>query len=229
MRLQDWGTIIASINVDITGIVRAQQTLQDIHQEMELRAGVPTEEDFITEDVLSTSLARPQIKIIGGVPVEISWLHRRGIGVSDVKGADLLYEIADRKFAVVQYKVEHGGRVKRDRAQLKDLIDACPNGCPPYLPGMVRKCGAWFAVKSRGPDYYLPACIAEDCFGPFDSIGKSWFTPGLSYEYFEHTFARCLTGAPVAKLEAIRFQLERTVVERDLLLVSVMQRGSFRR
>lgn len=229
MRLQDWQTTIASINADIAGIARAQQTLQDIHRQLELRSEQPTEEDFISEDVLETSVAKPQIRVIGGVPIEISLLHRRGIGVSDIKGADLLYEIADLKFAVVQYKVEHGGRVKRDRAQLKDLIAACPNRCPPYLAGMVRKCGAWFAVKSQGPDYYLPACVAEDFFGPFDSRRKDAFAPGLSYEYFEHTFARCLTGAPVTALEAIRFQLERTAVEGDLVLVSVVQRGSFQR
>src|SRR5215471_14034834 len=106
MRELEWRTIVSGINADIAGIVRAQRTLDEVNVELARRAHEPIEEDFIFADAIGSDQALPRIVNVDGVSVQIRTLHRRGLKQSDIKGADLLYEIAGRKFALVQYKME---------------------------------------------------------------------------------------------------------------------------
>ena len=181
MRELEWRTIVSGINADIAGIVRAQRTLHEINVELARRANEPIEEDFIFADAIGRDQALPRIVDVGGVSIQIRTLHRRGLKQSDIKGADLLYEIAGRKFALVQYKMERRGRVTHEQQQLRDLIDACPNSCPPHASDFVYTCGAWFAMRSTtGESAYLPACLAGELFGDSVSRDMKRFSPGIA-------------------------------------------------
>jgi hypothetical protein len=100
----EWRTIVDHINRDILGIIRAQQILAEVHEELDRRSKNPIEEDFIFADGFGHDPGAARSRIIDGVVIQVRVLHRRGLQQSDIKGADLLYEVAGRKFVLTQYK-----------------------------------------------------------------------------------------------------------------------------
>jgi hypothetical protein len=83
------------------------------NEELRGRKGRPIEEDFIRADALGHDPGVPRKFKVDGVEIETRMLHRRGIRQRDVKGADLLYEIAGRKFVLIPYKTP----TRRDRVK----------------------------------------------------------------------------------------------------------------
>lgn len=228
MEPEAWREMVAVINSDIRGIVKAQRVLSDVHDELEQREAHPIEEDFIYGDGFGQSPREPRIKTIDGVDIEIRVLHRRGLRQSDIMGADLLYEIAGHKFVLVQYKSPNRkDRVVNDSEQLHDLVDSCPNPCSVDRPSFWPTCGSWYAIRAADQSMYLPACEAVKIFGDAASRGIESFGRGVSADVFEELFARCWTGARIAPVSQAYFVW--STMERDRVLFSILQNGSFGR
>src|SRR5688500_10099607 len=134
MTPQEWIDAQDAVFDDIKGIIRAQRTLDDLKKELAERRENQSQEDRIFKDAYDLEPGQPRsVFFSGGVEIEITLLHRKGIGHSDIMGADLLYEIPGRKFILIQYKrPTREGRVIHDSTQLDELTDACPNACPPW-------------------------------------------------------------------------------------------------
>lgn len=224
----EWRDLVSNINVDIAGMVAAQQTLNEVNEELDVRVRHPIEEDFIHADAFGSDTGAPRIVNIDGVEIRTRMLHRRGLKQSDVKGADLMYEIAGRKFVLIQYKTpDRRGRVTLDSGQLKTLIDACPNPCPPHSLNLLPTCGSWYAIRGAGVSSYLPACKAQQVFDSAKSRASSHFGSGISHDVFQQLFARCWTGARIAPPEMA--YVAWSDIESDRVLFTVVQTGSFGR
>lgn len=222
----EWQELVIDINRDIEGIIASQRTLGAIHDELRERQDRPIEEDLITADALGQDPGAPKVITINGVEIQTRMLHRRGLKQRDIAGADLLYEIAGRKFVLVQYKTPNRQeRVILDRAQLQELVGRCPNPRPPSRPAYFLTCGAWYAVRSPGDSIYVPACEALRRFGHAGSLSASRFGPGFLHEDFQQMFGRCSTGAQIDIAELTG--LSREALESDRVLIDVLQRGSF--
>jgi len=223
-----WRELIRRINDDIAGIIRGQRILDEINSNLAERDLRPLEEDFIDSDAFGGDPGQPRVVQVDGVEILVRKLHRRGLRQSDVMGADLLYEIADRKFVLVQYKTpDKQGLVGKDDDQLDRLMQSCAAQCSSDHPFTWSRCGAWVAVRSRTESLYLPACEAARVFGDAASRKVDRFSNGISSEVFQQLFARCWTGARTAPSEFA--YLAWRALAGDRLLVSVLQRGSFGR
>lgn len=226
MTEREWLDILERASRDVKGIVHSQRVLDEINDTLGRRR--PLEEDFIFREAFGHNPEEPRVIRIDGVEITIRILHRRGLNQSDIKGADLLYEIAGRKFILIQYKsVGPRGRVSKDTRQLESLIGACPNTCPPWSPDKFVTCGSWYSVHSTEESLYLPACFAADLFGDAGSSPVSRFSRGLSAETFQHLFARCWTGVRIALTDIA--SLTWSALENDRVLFSIVQRGTFGR
>jgi hypothetical protein len=226
MKLDEWRNLVEDINIDIGAIVLAQHTLDDINEQLRRRRKRPIEEDFISADAFGRDPAAPNIVSINGVEIQIRMLHRRGLRQRDIAGADLLYEILGRKFALIQYKSpNHQGRVSLDRPQLEELSEKCPNHCPPSSPGYFLTCGAWYAVRSSEASSYLPACEALRRFGSDGSKYATQFESGWTRDEFHELFGGCKIGART-RIEELT-DLSREALKSDRVLIDVLQRGSF--
>jgi hypothetical protein len=224
----DWRQLVSDINLDITGIIRAQRILDEVNAELGKRTARPIEEDFIHADAWGRDPGTPRVFDIDGVEIQTRMLHRRGIHQRDVKGADLLYEIAGKKFALIQYEAPDGRDLVRvDRTQLEELMAAYPNPCPPHARNLWPTCGAWYAVRSTSVSAYLPACKAHDLFEQAAARSMAYFAGGLPHEAFQQVFARCWTGARIAPVEMAYSAW--ALLEADRVLFTVLQRGNFGR
>lgn len=227
MNQDEWHEVVRAINGDIWGIIEAQRVLSDVHEELQRRADSPIEEDFIFAEGFGRDPAGPVIKNIDGVRVEVRTLHRRGLHQADIKGADLLYEIAGRKFVLIQYKMAKSRRVSMDEVQLETLIATCPNHFSTGSEGFWPRCGAWFAIFGGEESLYLPACRARQIFGDSASRALDIFAEGLNSNVFEQLFARCWTGARIAPVQ--QSLLTWSALEHDRVLFTVLQHGGFGR
>lgn len=227
MENDQWREVISRINRDISGIIKAQRTLEEIEKELSDRKAKPLEEDFVLEDALGQHPGEPREFNIEGVRISVRLLHRRGQKQKDIKGADLLYEIAGRKFILLQYKIPVNASVQRDKDQLDTLVKACPNECPPYDLSYFPTCASWFTIKTTNESLYLPACRVASIFGDATSRKMDRFSEGVSAETFQQLFARCWIGARIAQTELVNLTWD--LMEQDDVLITVIQRGSFGR
>ena len=225
MDKREWQATLRRINADVAGIVNAQRVLSRVNSELHARADRPVEEDFIFAEQFGKHPGQPAVREIDGVAVVTRMLHRRGLRQRDIEGADLLYEVEGRKYALVQYKSPADGRIHLDRDQMDRLIEGCPNPCPPHQPALWPTCGAWFAVESREGSWYESACQALATFEDAGSRPTERFSSGISREVFQHLFARCWIGARTTVSEFAYLTWDALVSNR--VLVSVLQRGSF--
>jgi hypothetical protein len=221
----EWRTTLGHINQDINSIVNAQLAIAAVHRELAFRARQPIEEDFVFGEAFGRRPDEARTFKVDGVAIDVKLLHRRGLQQADILGADLLYEVANVKFALVQYKMPTRGQVSRDATQLDELIEACPNSCPPYREGFWQICGSWFAVTSSAASMFLPACLAARIFGSAGSKSVRHFQRSFSASAFRDLFGRCILGGRLAASEF--HELARSRLEHDRLLVSVLQRGQF--
>ena len=194
MDRDEWRRLAAEVNFDIAGMSRAAQTQADVRAILEQRRQRPTEEQFIDEEAFEASPAQPRTFRVAGADIRVWKTHRLGLDLSDVKGADLYYELGDLKFILVQYKIENSsGRIKLDDQQLRELQNACPVDC---LPTQRFSCGSWYALrKTAGETTYFPACEARKRFGRYKSRKSEFFINGLTKTQFQIDFGVCRIGA----------------------------------
>src|SRR5262245_5770791 len=135
--------ISGHVNSVIRGILRNQQVLADIKDKIQRRDRDPLEEDFIDSAISGEAIGRKNVRVINGVVVEVSKLHRRGVSAADIAGADVLYEVARRKFVVIQFKKpDRQSQVHKEAAQLDALMATCSNPCPPFSAPIY--CASWY-------------------------------------------------------------------------------------
>jgi hypothetical protein len=96
--------LIRDVNADIARMARAAQMQREIREAILFRANYPLEEQLIDEDSFGLPRGEPRVVRWGNVKLKIWKIHRAGLRATDIKGADLYYEIADTKFVLIQYK-----------------------------------------------------------------------------------------------------------------------------
>ena len=197
-------SLIQAVNVDIERIARAAQTQQQVREAIRFRSENPLEEQLIDQDCYATPMGEPRELRVGSVQLRIWKIHRAGLKSTDIKGADLYYEMDDTKFVLVQYKRPNtSGRVNKDKFQLAELIAACPNPCPPTERF---SCGSWLALRDAKGSSYHTACEASNIFGTHDSRKKEAFINGLTMDQFESDFASCRIGGRSAPIRLMEFE-----------------------
>ena len=213
-------SLIQAVNDDIERIARAAQTQEQVREAIRFRSENPLEEQLIDEDSYAIPRGEPRLQRVGGVEQRIWKIHRAGLDSTDIKGADLYYEIDGIKFVLVQYKSPSTkARVKKDSSQLTELIAACPNPCPPTERF---SCGSWFALRDGERSSYHTACEANKIFGAYASRKKEAFINGLTKDQFESDFASCRIGGRSAPIRVMQFQ--QTSVKADHIFFWVQQR-----
>ena len=174
-------------------MTRAAQTQADVRSILQQRRLTPTEEQFIDEDAFESAPGQPRLFRVAGAELKVWKIHRLGLDLGDVKGADLYYELGDRKFVLIQYKIPNSlNRVRLDDDQLQELQDACPVPC---LPTQRFNCGSWYALRQSTGTVYFPACEARRLFGGYASRKAEYFVNGLERAHFQQDFGRCRIGA----------------------------------
>lgn len=213
-------SLIQAVHDDIERMAHAAQTQQQVHEAIRFRSENPLEEQLIDEDSYDIPMGEPRVLRVGNVELRIWKIHRAGLRSTDIKGADLYYEIDGIKFVLVQYKSPSAsGRVKRDSSQLTELVEACPNPCPPTERF---SCGSWFALRDATGSSYFSACEVTNIFGKYSSRKKEAFINGLTKDQFLSDFASCRIGGRSAPTQAKRFQ--QASVNADHIFFWVQQR-----
>jgi hypothetical protein len=187
----------ALVNTQITSILRSRARLRGIEEQIGENVNEPFEQDLIYGRHYGTRPGEPRRRVIHGVEITTRVLHQTGIRLSDIDGADLIYEIPGEKYVLIQYKkTDKRGRVTRDQAQLDRLIGDCGHCHSPWR--LVRSwCGSWYCVINRSEEALLPACRAADAFGTQKSADWAQFSLGISHPSFDELFAKCYLGARV--------------------------------
>lgn len=192
-------SLIRDVNADIARMARAAETQREVHEAIHFRAQIPLEEQLIDEDSFGFPRGEPRIIRTGNVELKVWKIHRAGLRSTDIKGADLYYEISDTKFVLVQYKsASASGRVTKDAEQLAALKGSCPNLCS---PANRFSCGSWFALRDAAEAAYFPACEAGRVFGVFASRARSAFINGLSKSQFQADFGECRIGGRTSPID----------------------------
>lgn len=200
-------------------MARAATTQDGVKAALEQRVFRATEEYFIDEDSFGSQPDKPRLFTVGAVELKVWKTHRAGLSSTDIKGADLYYEISDRKFILVQYKTpSRKGRVTLDVDQLDELQAACPVQCPPTQRF---SCGSWYALRSGGSGSYFTACEARALFGAYSSRDSKYFVNGLTQSQFHDQFGMCQIGGRTKPIE-IRDYMQYSH-DHDRILINAIQ------
>lgn len=204
MTPSEWRSLAAAVNADIRGMSIAIAVRNQVRRELGRRQANPTEEFFIDQDAFGAEPTAPRTFEVMGTTVQVWKTHRAGLRCSDIKGADLYYEVSDQKFLLVQYKSpDLRGRVRLDDDQLTELEDACPTRCP---PSNRFACGSWYAIRSSGGAKYFPGCEAREVFGAAASRSEKFFVNGLTQARFREDFGLCRIGARAKPIDVSQYK-----------------------
>ena len=219
MTPREWTELASEINSDIATISRAVQTQGDVHKAIGAREDRPNEEFFIDEDAFGYRPSKPREFKCYGAKMTVWKIHRAGLGATDIKGADLYYEIRKNKFVLIQYKKpDKKDRVHIDKEQLDELVAACPIDCP---PSSRFGCGSWYLIRSEDDREYFPACEARKLFGKYKSRFRKFFVNGLAEERFKHDFGLCRIGGRTQPIDVAEYR--EWSVENDYVFVSAVR------
>lgn len=212
-------------------IIHHQRILSQIKSEIQQNLGHPFEQDYIYRKHFGHFPAEKSIIEVNGVRITTQVLHQTGRRLSDISGADLLYEIENEKFALIQYKLECGNTVTIDRVQLEKMLLLCPDACyhkrrePNWSPLKLNGfCGFYFAIVINGLPKYLHACEIKMLFREKNTIPSTSFVNGLKEETFDELFASCRIGA-LTRIDSSRFV--NTSIDQGNLVLSVQQEGKW--
>ena len=206
--------LVETVNLmldDAIAIIHNQQLLANIHTQLDRHLLFPHEQDYIFSDHYGQMPSEPRREVINGITVTSRILHQAGVGLRDIVGADLLYEIVDRKFGLIQYKRASSiGSVKNDRQQLETLLNNCPSVCMHkknrpiplnWLPLRINSfCGCWYCIIDGDERKYMHACEAEASFDNRTAANFNAFRIGIEKEAFLSMFASCRIGALIRRV-----------------------------
>ncbi len=227
-----------AIDDDAVAIIHNQKVLARIKGEIIRNIRFPFEQDYIYEDHDGLKPSEPSTLEFDGVRITRRVLHQTGIRLSDISGADLLYEIENEKFALIQYKkASESGFVRSDIPQLNTMLNNCPEVCRyrrqrpiplAYLPIKTNVfCGCWYCIIIGAERYYVHACETETVFLADNSQAQSYFSDGISRNSFLELFGSCRIGA-LLKSKTDASLLERYVnmsLEAKHIVMHFLQQG----
>ncbi|WP_345295525.1 hypothetical protein [Luteimonas vadosa] len=204
MNLEDWSLLARAVNRDVEMLTRASKTQGDVRDLLKTRSVSPSEEQIIDADCFGQAPGVHRIVRVAGSMLKIWKIHRAGLDLSDVKGADLYYELGNRKFVLVQYKKSSStDRVVLDKPQLVELEKACPVNC---LPTNRFCCGSWYALHGKKKIAYFTACEIRELFGAYKSRKADYFVNGLTRKQFLEAFGSCNIGARTRPIRVAAYQ-----------------------
>ena len=228
---------------DTAAIIHNQQVLAGIQEQIRRNEERPFEQDLIYRDQFERFPSEPITREMHGVQIVSRVLHQTGLRLSDVAGADLMYEIKNEKFGLIQYKKESSGRIRGDKPQLRNLLDNCPEICynrrhPLTAARMPSKlfsfCGCWYAVFSHDAingavPRYVPACEAEFIFQTNSTASFAQFRGGIARDVFLEFFASCRIGALVRRKENnfARDRYIQQLIEDRHIILEITQQGTW--
>jgi hypothetical protein len=239
MDREEFVSTISLMTDDAAAIIRHNQVLAGIKSELDANLLNPFEQDYIYREHFGQFPAEPKRQTINGVAITSRILHQTGSGLSDVAGADFLYEIEDEKFIIIQYKLARKSAVRADADQLDDLISNCPDVCmhkkkrpipKAWLPLKLNAfCGCWYSVIDGADRRFVHACEAETIFQNVSTVQASEFSNGLSPNTFFELFSSCRIGAFLRQPrdEAIRTRYVEQSLESAHIIYEVIQSGSW--
>lgn len=220
MTTEEWSELARTVNADIAGLTRASLTQSGVRKAIQQRKQDPTEEQFIDEESFGQSPAAPRIFRVDGTEIRVWKTHRAGLGFTDIKGADLYYEIADHTYVLVQYKSpSRRKRITLDDEQLSELQEACPTSCPP--PNRFN-CGGWYAIRKKDSSSYFPGCEARNLFRDYKSRDLSYFVNGLTQDQFHKEFGYGRIGARTQPIDIASYTA--FSIEQDRVIVSAVRK-----
>jgi hypothetical protein len=207
MDIVEYNSIVYDVNLEAETIIQHQRIIAGIHRQIDFRLFAPLEQDDIYRDHYGQLPIQGNKQIVDGVAISTHILHQTGARLSDIVGADMLYEIESNKYALIQYKKANKNyRVSKDENQLEQLLANCPSVCryktspPRFSPVRINGyCGCWYRVGYEDKTHYVHACEANLIFGDNKSASISKFRHGISKTDFDKLFASCTIGALVAK------------------------------
>lgn len=205
MERDELSQLVELIQDDAYAILEHQAVLADVKKQITQNKQSPFEQDSIYADHYGDAPSQPKEKTIHGIRITTQILHQTGIGLRDIAGADLLYEIEGEKYALIQYKrPNRQNLVQNDQAQLDALLSRCPSVCsykkhahllqPLRLNGY---CGCWYNCLTSDGARYVHACEAKVIFTGKASVSERKFASGMTKEEFDRLFAVCRIGALV--------------------------------
>jgi hypothetical protein len=204
MEVDELRATVNLANKTVRGILQGQAVLEEVKEEIRRREINPFEENYIYEDHYGASPYEPrEIEVYDGITITSQVLHRQGSNQSDIKGADLMYEIEGVKYVLIQYKRIKGGDVVVDRSQLNTLRSNCPSDCQyPYFKQKTRidgMCGSWYCARRKDEGLYVHACEADLFSRQQATVAVEKFKErGLGQQSFQELFGKCRIGAPVS-------------------------------
>jgi hypothetical protein len=218
MERDELSKLVELIQNDAQAILEHQAVLAGVKEQIAQNRRSPFEQDSIYADHYGDLPSQPQERTIDGIRITTQILHQTGIGLRDIAGADLLYEIEGEKYALIQYKrPNRQNLVQNDQAQLDALLSKCPSVCsykgranllqPPRLNGY---CGCWYNCLTNDGSRYVHACEAKAIFTGKASVSERKFASGMTKEEFDRLFAVCRIGA------LVRIQSSAHYVQRQL-------------
>ncbi|MCI0559423.1 MAG: hypothetical protein L0332_13045 [Chloroflexi bacterium] len=223
---------------DAEAIVHNQQVLAGVHTQLQHNILVPFEQDLIYEEHFGQRPSEPRQIRHGNTTITTRILHQAGIRLSDVNGADLLYEIEGEKFGLIQYKKSSSSRIQSDEFQLARLLDNCPDVCRykksrpiprTWLPLKLNAyCGCWYGIIHNGERRYVHACEAEGIMRGFNRVEVSEFEFGLTRQTFLELFSSCRAGALIRPVNERLFtpkEYTSPLLEQQHFILTVLQRG----
>ncbi len=194
------------ISDDTAAIINNQLVLKGIHNALTANLRRPFEQDYIYGDHFGQIPSEPVITQVGNIRITTRILHQTGIRISDIRGADLLYEVEGKKFVLIQYKRPSETTIKNDPEQLDTLISNCPDVCMhkrkrpipiQWLPLKLNSwCGCWYnVINEEGKRNYMHACEAEAIFSGRGTASVNAFNVGISKDTYLELFSSCRIGA----------------------------------
>jgi hypothetical protein len=224
---------------DASAIIHNQQILKGIHSEINKHQLNPFEIDEIYRERYGEIPSEPRIISVNGVEIMIKVLHQTGAKLSDVNGADLLYEIDNEKYTLLQYKRIDSNKAAIDKNQLSKMLNNCPDICSNkgrrplnWLPSKVFSfCGFWYVFLLNGERKYIPTCEVET-MSKENTLDKNRIIDiGISKLSYLELFSNCRIGALLRKQDEkeILGKYITRVLEINRIIINIIQKGKWQR
>jgi hypothetical protein len=228
--------LLRSVSITVTEIVLWRKKIRKLKEDLDNQD--ITEDDVIYSDLHNflekAKYEKPPISKIFSIDetnLKVTIAHRH-LGES-AYGVDLVYEIIDKKIALLQYKKANKGRFQIDREQTEKLMDFCYDNC--IAKKIQHK--FWFKEDSRivpfCPCYYymiikpgdnliMPACVVKSILDSKQkgrsSAKANEFMRGISKEAFNELFSKCWVGAIYGSKENVNLMNEMLLSENHIVI-----------
>lgn len=161
---------------------------------------------------------------IHGIRIKKRIVHRK---TEKYNGADVYFEVENEKFALVQFKLQSGGRYQFDKKQLDNLqiwCDYCikdknrPSLCPSFV-WLINDLG--YYSKHR----ILKLCRLQRILRSRSSASVEEFdNSGITRSAFKELLAKCWIGAPFKRKPSMQDLLDYSKLTERLVVAFILSR-----